>query len=322
MRWKYSANAGFFGLRRDRFNTYQPDRPLDEKFALVSQVDGLTGIELKYPGDLDDLQKARELLERYHLELSAVNVNTKSVEHFRHGSWSARSVDARKKTVQLLKEGMDIAAEMGVNLVSTCPAIDGYDYPFQMDYSEAWQNFIDNLKSVTSHRDDVTLMLEYQPRDPNAKILLNNVGKTLFVCNEVGASNLGANLDIGHSLAASEAPAESAVLLNRKGLLKYIHSNDNTGDGGDWDMISGTVHFWHWIELIYTLMEMGYDGWIGADLAPRHFGPGAAFSTNIMMIERMSKLIEKAGMEQIQSLLKQDGNTPKIYEKLTEIFSI
>ena len=138
MRWKYSANAGFFGLRRDRFNEYQSDRSLDEKFALVSQVKGLTGIELKYPGDLDDLRKARELLERYQLELSAVNVNTKAVEHFRHGGLSARSADARTKTVQLLKEGMDIASEMGIGLVSNCPVMDGYDYPFQMDYTQAW----------------------------------------------------------------------------------------------------------------------------------------------------------------------------------------
>jgi xylose isomerase len=144
----------------------------------------------------------------------------------------------------------------------------------------------------------------------------------LYACAEVGAPNLGANLDVGHSLAAGESPAESAALLARKGLLRYLHSNDNTGDGGDWDMISGTVHFWHWVELIYTLMQTDYDGWIGADLAPRHFGPGEAFKTNILMIERMTELIEQVGIEQIQSLLEQDGNTPKIYERLTEIFSI
>jgi len=322
VRWKYSANAGFFGARHDRFNQYQPDRSLDEKFALVSQVEGLTGIELKYPGDLDDIQRARELLERYRLELSAVNVNTKGIDYFRHGAISARSAESRRRAVQLLKEGMDIAAEMGVSLVSNCPVMDGYDYPFQADYAQAWGDFIAGLREVTAHRRDVTLMLEFQPHDPNARIMLNNVGKVLYLCAEVGVPNLGSNLDIGHSLAAGESPAESAVLLAGKGLLRYIHSNDNTGDGGDWDMISGTVHFWHWVELLYTLMQTNYAGWIGADLAPRHFGPGEAFHTNIMMIERMTNLIEQAGLEQIQMLLKQDGNTPRIFEKLTASFSI
>ena len=69
MNWKYTANAGFFGAKRDRFNQYQPDRTLEEKFALVAQVEGITGIELKYPGDLDDLNLAKHLLDKYQLEL-------------------------------------------------------------------------------------------------------------------------------------------------------------------------------------------------------------------------------------------------------------
>ena len=83
-------------------------------------------------------------------------------------------------------------------------------------------------------------------------------------------------------------------------------------------MISGSVHFWHWVEFIYTLIREGYEGWIGADLAPRHFGPVAAYQTNIMMIDRMTNLIERVGIDQIQTHLGQDGNTPGIYEKLTE----
>jgi len=316
-RWKYCANAGFFGARRDRFNQYQPDRTLEEKIALVSQVEGITGIELKYPGDLDDSMMVKNLLDQYELQLSVVNVNTKAVTHFRYGTLTARSEKARRTAVQLLKEGMDIAAEMGVGLVTNCPLMDGYDYPFQVDYAQAWDDFIAGCREVTAHRPDVTLMLEFQPHDPNAKILLNNVGKVLYVCAEVGAQNIGANLDVGHSLAAREAPAESAALLFRNGLLKYVHSNDNTGDGGDWDMISGSVHYWHWVEFIYTLIREGYQGWIGADLAPRHFGPVAAYQTNIMMIDRMTNLVERVGIDQIQTLLGQDGNTPGIYEKLT-----
>ena len=141
-RWKYCANAGFFGARRDRFNQYQPDRTLEEKIALVSQVEGITGIELKYPGDLDDSLMAKNLLDQYELQLSVVNVNTKAVSHFRFGSLTARSEKARRTAVQLLKEGMDIAAEMGVGLVSNCQVMDGYDYPFQVDYAQAWDDFI------------------------------------------------------------------------------------------------------------------------------------------------------------------------------------
>jgi xylose isomerase len=139
----------------------------------------------------------------------------------------------------------------------------------------------------------------------------------LHVCAEGGAPNLGANLDVGHSFAALESPAESASLLAGKGRLFYVHTNDNTGDGGDWDMVSGTVHFWHWIELLFTLHKIGYDGWLGGDIAPKQFGPAEAFDINTRMIQRMIALVEKIGEDKLESLIKQDGNTPEIYDYLS-----
>ena len=160
-------------------------------------------------------------------------------------------------------------------------------------------------------------MLEYQPHEPHANILLNNVGKMLYVCEEVNAPNFGANLDVGHSFAARESPAEAAALLARGDWLRYIHANDNTGEGGDWDMISGSIHLWHWLELLFTLERIGYDGWLGADLAPKHFGPVDAFQTNALMIQRMSKLLERAGTDKIATLLREEGNSAEVFEYLS-----
>lgn len=304
-------------MRRDRFNQYQPERTLEEKFALVAQVEGLEGIELKYPADFQDLQLVQLLLDKHELTLAIVNVNTKDVTHFRYGSFSARNSQARRRAVALVKEGMDVAAEMGPKLVTTCPTIDAYDYPFQIDYTDAWGNFIESIRAAASHRPDVTLLLEYQPNDPHAKILLGNVGKVLHLCAEVGLPNLGANLDVGHAFAAGESPAESASLLAHKGLLHYLHSNDNTGDGGDWDMISGSVHFWHWVELIYTLKRVGYRGWIGGDVTCKHFGPVEAFQANTLMIQRMTRMVDRLGVEKIVELVQQEGNLPETYTYLT-----
>jgi xylose isomerase len=317
MNWKFSANAGFFGLRRDRFTQYQPHRTLEEKFDLVTQVDGITGIELQYPADFEDVGLVKRLLEKSGLALSAVNVGTKDAAHFRYGALSAKSRAARESAITRLREAMDLAAELKAGLVTTCPLADGYDYPFQIDYSSAWGRFIETVRAAAIHRSDVRLCLEYQPHEPHAKVMLNNVGKMLHVCAEVGVPNLGANLDVGHSLAAGEAPAEAAALLHSKGRLFYIHTNDNTGDGGDWDMISGTVHFWHWLELLYTLNRLGYDGWLGGDITPKHTGPVAAFATNTRMLRRMSELLEHIGVDRIGALVAQDGNIAETFDDLS-----
>ena len=52
--WKLSANLAFFGLQRDRYTQYQPPRTLEEKIDLASQIPGVSGVELKYPFDLED----------------------------------------------------------------------------------------------------------------------------------------------------------------------------------------------------------------------------------------------------------------------------
>jgi len=316
--WKFAVNSGFLGRRRDRFTEYQPDRTLEEKFKLAKQIKGIDGIELKYPLDLKDVARAKRLLKENGLVCPAVNVDIKDAAFFRYGALSAQSREARNQAISLLREGLDIAAELGAGLVTTCPLADGYDYPFQIDYSAAWSRFIETLKDVVSYRKDVKLALEYQPHEPHAKIMLSNVGKVLHVCSEVGLPNLGVNLDIGHSFAAGESPAESAALLASQNRLFYIHTNDNTGEGGDWDMISGTVHFWHWLELLYTLGRMGYDGWLGGDVTSKHIGPTEAFDTNTRMIRRMVKLLNKMGPEKIAELIKKDGNVAETYNYLSQ----
>jgi xylose isomerase len=333
MNLRFAANASFFGARRDRFSQYQPERSLPEKLGLIASIEGITGVELKYPGDFVALPEApsedgavqavAQLVAEQGLLVAAVNVDTKAVAHFRYGALSNRDPAVREIAAQQLRAGMDVAAALGAEIVTTCPLADGYDYPFQVDYLTAWEGFIETTRAAARHRDDVTLVLEYQPHEPHARILLSNVGKMLHLCAEVaagsGAPSIGANLDVGHAFAAGESPAESAALLARKGWLRYLHANDNTGEGGDWDMISGTVHFWDWLELLYTLGRVDYRGWISGDIQPKHFGPAAAYQTNLLMIQRMAAFLERAGTDHITALIAEEGRTPELYDYLSAL---
>jgi xylose isomerase len=321
MRWRYCANASFYGLRRDRFTEYQPARSVREKFDLVASTPGLTGIELKYPFDFEDPKLVRSLLEGTGLRLSAVNVDIKDAKFFRHGALSARDPAARDKAVALLREGMDMAASLGVDLVSTCPLADGHDYPFQTAHTEAWGHFIESVRRVAIHRSDVRLALEFQPHEPHARIMLANVGKLLHVCHKVGLPNVGANFDVGHSFCARENPAESAALLAADNRLFYVHTNDNTGEGGDWDMVSGSVHFWHWVELLATLDAVGYQGWLGGDIMPKAFGPAQAYGSNVRMVEAMWSLVQRFGADRLASIAGQPQRLPELYEQWAALIS-
>jgi xylose isomerase len=314
--WKLSVNAAFFGRQSNGYTEYQPYRALEAKLELIHQIQGIEGVELKYPFDLEDVPLAQRLLERYGLACSAVNVDIKDAAMFRWGALSAASAEARELAVRRLCEGMDVAAAMGVGLVTTCPLADAYDYAFEIDYEQAWAGFIDSVRRAAAHRDDVRLVLEYQPHDLQARTLLGDVGKMLYVIHKVGRENLGANLDVGHAIFGGESPAEAAALLAREGRLWYLHSNDNTSRGGDWDLISGSVHLWEWLELLFTLDRVGYEGWIGADIAAHQLGPVEVFRANTRMLQRMMTFLGRIDLDELHALVRRDGMVPEILERL------
>lgn len=317
-RWRHTANVSFYGARHDRFLVYQPAKSLVDRIKAAAATPGISGVELKYPADFKDLATLRAVLDETGLPLSAVNIDSREMPASRHGSLSARDPARRAAAAQRLKEGMDIAAEFGTDIVTTCPNADGYDYPFQLDFVEAWGNFVDTARTAALHRADIKIGLEYQFHEPHAKILLRDVGRVLAVCLEVGLPNLGANLDIGHCFAAQEAPAEAAAMLARHDRLFYIHSSDNPGDGGDWDMISGSVHVWHWIELLMTLDQVGYDGWLGADLMPKVNEASAFYAANARLIDAMALFVERVGEERLRALRGREGAAPEIFSLLAD----
>ena len=317
-RWRHTANVSFYGARHDRFMVYQPAKPLVERIKAAAATPGISGVELKYPADFKDLAELRAVLAGTGLPLSAVNVDSREMPAARHGSLSARDPETRARVIARLKEGMDVAAEFGTDVVTTCPNADGYDYPFQLDFVDAWGNFVDSARTAASHRDDVRLALEYQFHEPHAKIMLRDVGRVLAVCLEAGRANLGANLDIGHCFAAQEAPAEAAAMLARHRRLFYVHTSDNPGDGGDWDMISGSVHVWHWIELLMTLDQVGYGGWLGADLMPKVAEASGFYAANARIIDSMAQFVERVGEERLRGLRGREGAAPEVFSLLAD----
>ncbi len=316
--WRLSANAAFFGLQRDRYTEYRPAVSLEAKIARVARVPGIAGIELKYPADLEDVPLVRRLLDEHNLTLSAVNVDTKDAAHYRYGALSAADPAARRHAVARLQAGMDMAAAMGVNLVTTCPLADGHEYPFQVDHLAAWGRLAESVREIAAYRPNVRLALEYQPHDMQARPMLANVGKLLYLLARVNLPNVGATLDLGHAIAAGETPAESIALLVQANGLFYVHSNDNTGDGGDWDMISGSVHFWQYLEALYTLDRLGYDGWIGADIKCPLMDAMDAFATNTLMLRRMIALLGGLDPQRMADLVAGQGNTPAVLAYLMD----
>ena len=78
---------------------------------------------------------------------------------------------------------------------------------------------------------------------------------------------MGFTVDVGHCFMARENPAEAAAHLLMAGRLFGAHFNDTYGVDDD-DLIAGSVHVMHLLELLLYLDDMGYEDWYGLDYFP------------------------------------------------------
>ncbi|MCC7208768.1 MAG: sugar phosphate isomerase/epimerase [Anaerolineae bacterium] len=305
MSFRYSVILGFMGQLQDRFSVYHEQRTLAQKMALVREITGVTGVEMVFPTELSDVALVKDLLAQHDLTLSAVNVNIKGDPRWHQGALTARDRETRREAVRWLMRGMDIAAELGNGLVTVCPLADGHDYPFEVNYSAAWRNFVDGVREAADHRPDVRLSLEYKPSEPRARVVLGNASKCLYACMDVDRPNVGVTLDMGHALYAGESCAESVALIADAGRLFLVHGNDNYRNW-DWDLIPGVVNFLDLVESTFYLLKTGYSGWVAFDVFPARLDPVRTMRSSLRMYQLVLDLIDRVGAEALAKSLEEE----------------
>jgi len=298
---KYSLITGFLGELRDRFTSYQPSRDITEKFRLASNIKNLTGLELIYPQDFNDLELVKKLLSDYNFEVSAINLNIKGESKWRYGAFTAVNEETRKEAIKYLKRGMEIAEELGANIVTVCPLNDGSDYPFEIDYRSAWENTVSCIRECADFKPTVKISIEYKTCEPRMHVLVRDAGRAALLAKVIDRDNVGVTLDVGHAFEAGEIPAESVDILASVDKLFYVHINDNFRNW-DWDMIPGTVNTLEMVEFIYVLKSVGYDSWLTIDVYPWRFNPVKVFSETIEWMEHCRKISEKIDAKILKDL--------------------
>jgi len=302
--WKFSVIPGYLGKLSDRFSNYGQERDLTSKFDAASQIEGLQGLELVYPFDFSDVAETKKLLDKYKLECSTVNVNLKAEPKFQLGALTSKDGRIRREAVQYLKTSMDISATLGTNMITCCPLSDGYDYAFETDYLKAWKWFIDGVGEAASYREDVRVCLEYKQSEPRHKVIIPNAGTTLSACLQVGLSNVGVTMDMGHALYVGEGTAWAAGLLAQAGKLFLVHVNDNYRNW-DWDMIPGSINVWDLVELMFYLDEIGYKGWMTSDVAPFRLDSVKTCSSTYRSLVWAERILEKVGREELRRIVSE-----------------
>jgi len=274
-----------------------------EMLDLATTVKGLDGLELVGNWHVNDenIRDVAHLFADRGMKIPMLVPDLWTQAKWGRGSIAAPDAKTRQAAIDEVKKVMDWGAELGCPYVDVWPGQDGYDYCFQADYGDTWKWMRDALDVCSNHNDKVRVLVEYKLKEPRTHCYVNSAAKVILLLE--GLDKVGVLLDVGHSIAAGENPAEAAALLASYGKLDYLHLNDNTGNWDD-DMILGAKHLVEYLELVYWLMRVNYKGWLTLDIFPyREDGVCAATQCREWM-SAFVRAVERVGLEDFTRVIK------------------
>lgn len=316
---KLAIISAFLGGVKNRYIQYHPNRTIFEIIKTASGIEGISGLELCYPSDFENIPELKKALADSGLGVSAINVRSRRQDKWFRGSFTSASASERQEVVDEFRTAMDVALEIGTNRISTCPLNDGHDYVFEMNYFDAYRYAEETFSAICEHNRDVKICIEYKRNDPRTRCLLGSAGETLSFCQSVGAPNLGITLDIGHALLSGERPAQSVALLHRANKLFYVHLNDNDRTW-DWDMLPGAYHLLEFIEFHHYLNLAGYDNdWFAYDVFAKEVNLQDHFRLVAKLTRKIENLAARINPQELQILMEErnpNKSLEYIYDKV------
>ncbi|MHB9032289.1 MAG: sugar phosphate isomerase/epimerase family protein [Anaerolineae bacterium] len=306
---RFSANINTFNACADRYvlSGYGERQDSDALIRSATQVPGLTGVELvgMWHVNDDNVEKLRRQLSDVGLAVTCITPDIWASSKWGWGSFASPDAKIRREAVCEVQKSMEWAKQMNCGVVDLWFGQDGYDYPMQGDYQVAWDRLIAGTIECAEYLPEIKLVVEYKPKEPRTHCYIGTVGKTLLLLEKVAKPNVGAMIDVGHSLEAYEDAAESAALLDYFGKkLYYMHFNDNWRMWDD-DMTAGSVHTIELLELVYWLDRIGYNGWYALDIFPYRENGLRAATESIKWIQGLHDLLDKIGRQNIADAIAQ-----------------
>ncbi len=315
MKRRIESSSAPFVACGDRFvENYRPNGLTTEQvWEEYGKMPEIAGINLVTPLEFD-LEYTKKRIHELGKVVSTVAPDTWMNAGIKNGQLMNRDAGIRREQIAMIKDSMDICAELNGADILLWQAHDGYTYPFEDNYNERIDYLMQSLDEICSYRDDVRVTIEYKYKEPKTYQYISDVGKSLYICEKVKRDNLGIVVDIGHSLMVKENPSEALAWAARENKLFHVHLNDNYR-GTDDDMIVGSVHFWETLEFFYQMDAIGYDGWLNLDIWPAFMDNGkAALEESIKRVRMFERLAEALPRETIQKLQRE--------HKLVEIMEI
>jgi len=317
---KFGTCLPAFGQCADRYvrSGYGPQYTLEEVFHRIKKVPDITAVELVGNWHINDenFSEITGLLKDLELDVCMVVPDLWTQGKWGSGTFTAKDEKTRRESIEEVKKSMDWAAGVGCRDIDVWLGQDGFDYPLQWDYIEAWEQIKEALTECCDYRKDVNVLIEYKLKEPRTHLFISTAAKTKLLIGEVDRPNLGILCDIGHAQAAGENVGEAVAICND--LLWSLHINDNY-DTWDDDMMFGSVHTIEAFEAMYWLDRVGYEDYYTLDMNPYRENGIAMAQESVDWVKGFFSVIEDVGRDKITEIIR-EGDATKASKLIREIF--
>ncbi|RLG77424.1 MAG: sugar phosphate isomerase/epimerase [Thermoprotei archaeon] len=277
---KFGSGTWAAGDFSDRFMTrgYFPELQSD----VVSRIERIRRAGIKafaplYVEFLDEnlnvkwdiVEKVKEFSRSYGMEIAGLGIDISGVNQFKLGTLTNPDPALRRKVMELLIQGLELAVKLGVDTVSFWPGQDGWDYSFEVNHSKKISLFLEGLKELASEalKRNLKLCIEAKLKEPREgnMIIPTTHAAIIFahrINEELGRKVVGITIDYGHELMYAVDPAYTVHLAHSLEVpLLSIHLNTAKTHSNDEDRVVGTGDLWQFIDFLYSTIEVGFDGW-------------------------------------------------------------
>ncbi len=297
MSLKFSVCLSIFSNAADRYcrDGYRDEPRLQEKISSASKIKSVRAVEIEqfdvtqeYPA-----KEVKRLLKDYNLACSGVVANLARDRRFALGAFGSQHPKTRNAAIDEGRKAVDYARILGTTEVTLQLFTDGFDYPFQVDYSSQWNTVISSIKTIAKYASpDINVAIAYKPRDPRQSLTVGTVGKSLSLCQEIAMKNVGVAMNFSHAMMAGENPGDSIAFLSRANKLFKMYLSEGYGQWDD-GMVPGTLHIWELMEALFYLKLFKHKGFVVLDMITNRIEPSHAAQIAIGNLSILWKKLER-----------------------------
>lgn len=231
----------------------------------VPNLNELTEKEIR-----EEARKLKQLLDKYHMAAEFVAPRLWMDPHTIDGGFMSTSREDREFAMWRAKRSIDIANELGTDMLVIWLAREGTLCAESKSPVWATRQLIEAINEMLRYDSNIRVVIEPKPNEPIDRSICGTMGHVMAIsAATIDPSRVGGNLESAHAILAGLDPSHEIGFALAMNKLWTVHLNDQNGIKFDQDKSFGVENLRQAFNQIKVLMENNYGAngeYVGLDV--------------------------------------------------------